>query len=88
MLSLNQIRIGFLTPHDPCTPASPLAAAIASPSCHSSGSARSAPLYSPSRSSALPSFCRTLLVFSGSAAIDSKTAAAPGGLRASSKAAL
>ena len=88
VFNLNHILHGFLTPHDACTPASPLASAIAPASRHSPGSAASAPLYSPSRSSDVPPGCRTLPVFSGSAAMEANTAAAPGALRALSNAAL
>ena len=49
-------------------------ATIAPASRHSPGSAASAPLYSPSRSSDVPPGCRTLPVFSGSAAIEANTA--------------
>ena len=68
----------FLRPHDAATPASPLAAIARCPYAHSSPTAPSAPLYSPTRSSCAPPGCCTLPLFSSSAATRSYTGAAPG----------
>ena len=77
----------FLIPHDAATPASPLAAIARCPYAHSSPTAPSAPLYSPTRSSCAPPSCCTLPLISISAAIRSYPAAAPCLPRADSKAA-